>query len=138
MQEDMIYAEPEYRKKVIRLFLIIVVIGLLCLGLGLPYLKGYLLSLPPQTALKILKPLLIIVLASPIILSIYLISYVYRGLRQGRIPPEGTRVWRDTPVFYDSEAKKRGVILLTLAVLLMDICIGAVVLVLVFYDTLFF
>lgn len=127
MQEEMIYADPQYRSRVLRLFILLALIGMLMLGLLLPYLKESLLRMEPEAAIRLIRPYLSALFLLPTLIGFYLCYYAVRCLRQGRFPTEGTKVIRDTPILYERAATKRCVILIFLAVLLIDFSVIALI-----------
>lgn len=126
---DMYPADPEYRKRVLRVSLLGVVLGLLLLGLMIPRLEKAVNFEDPAKALAIIKIVLLVTILIPALLTIYIIRIAVKTIRQRQFPPEGTRVLRDTPMLYDSDAVKRGSILFVLAVLILDACVFAAIIV---------
>jgi len=45
--------------------------------------------------------------------------FALKVYRQGMFPPEGTKVFRDTPILYDQDARRRANILVVLSGVLM-------------------
>ncbi|MDZ4181988.1 MAG: hypothetical protein U1B83_03845 [Candidatus Cloacimonadaceae bacterium] len=136
MREDMIPADPQYRAGVIRMTLILFALGILVIGLLLPYLKERIMLMEPSAAVRLLRPYLTAMLILPALAGIYLCVYAIRCLRQGRFPLEGARVIRDTPVYYEAAARKRLVFMLFLSVLLIDFSVFAAIYLNRFLDTL--
>jgi len=118
-QPDMIPADPAYRKKVL-LSLVLIVLGLAFLLYILQiYLQANIHSSSPEKVMLALKWLLITLAITPIAFAIYIIVFALKVYRQGMFPPEGTKVFRDTPILYDQDARRRANILVVLSGVLM-------------------
>ena len=118
-QPDMIPADPEYRKRVLVLLLVLALaLGFLSLVLQ-PWLQANIDSSSPEKTLQLLKWIMIACAVAPLGFAIYLLVIAIKVYRQGMFPPEGTKVLRDTPILYDQDARRRATILVIISALLM-------------------
>ena len=133
---DMMPADPDYRKKVLLILLLITLVGFLLLALAVPFVNQLFDQANPEQALQTLKLVLSVLILMPTLFSVYIIRIAIRTLRQQQFPPEGVKVMRDTPIVYDGKAKQRGIILLVLAGLIDNISIFAFVIILKLFETI--
>jgi len=118
-QPDMVPADPQYRRQVLILLLIIALgLGFLLYSLQ-PYLQANIDAGTPEQTLQLLKWMLIALGIVPLGFAIYMLVIAIKVYRQGIFPPEGTKVLRDTPILFDQDARRRANILVVLAALLM-------------------
>ncbi|HPN41430.1 MAG TPA: hypothetical protein PKX36_07890 [Candidatus Cloacimonadota bacterium] len=118
-QPDMVPADPQYRRQVLILLLIIALgLGFLLYSLQ-PYLQANIDTGTPEQTLQLLKWMLIALGIVPLGFAIYMLVIAIKVYRQGIFPPEGTKVLRDTPILFDQDARRRANILVVLAALLM-------------------
>jgi len=118
-QPDMVPADPQYRRQVLILLLIIALgLGFLLYSLQ-PYLQANIDTGTPEQTLQLLKWMLIALGIVPLGFAIYMLVIAIKVYRQGIFPPEGTKVLRDTPILFDQDARRRANILVVLSVLLM-------------------
>lgn len=120
---DIMAADPEYRRKVLRIVVLIIVLGLLALSLITPKLDQLAKLQDPEKALKWVTALLVVIFMIPVILTVFIIRIAVMTMKQRQYPPEGIKLLKDTPVLYNEEAKKRAVLMLFLSVLIIDTCV---------------
>ncbi len=120
---DIMPADPEYRRKVFRIVILIVVLGLLALSLITPKLDKLVNAEHPEKLLTWLTVILIALLLIPAGMAVYLIRIAILTLRQRQYPPEGLKLLRDTPILYEEEAKKRAILLIFASVMIIDLCV---------------
>jgi len=127
MCEEMIYADPDYKKKVLRITAFVVVFVLILAGLGFNNFQLYLKQMETVSAVRLITVLLVIIFAVPCLFSIWIIKVALHSLKEKRFPPTGTKVIRDTKVLYDDKARIRSVILIALALFIIELCVIAIV-----------
>nr|MBP7195628.1 hypothetical protein [Candidatus Cloacimonadota bacterium] len=104
-QPDMVPADPQYRRQVLILLLIIALgLGFLLYSLQ-PYLQANIDTGTPEQTLQLLKWMLIALGIVPLGFAIYMLVIAIKVYRQGIFPPEGTKVLRDTPILFDQDAR---------------------------------
>lgn len=113
----MLKADPEYRRRTLRLSVVILVLGL-AVGVavvqwGLPALARSVESRKPDDAIRLLKFLYAAVMISTTLpVAVYLFRLGLRIRRSDRWPPPGTRVTRDTPIIEGPTARRQAVVLM--------------------------
>ncbi len=122
-ERPILRADPAYRKKMIRIFLSALLVGFILLSLAIPKLENATLAKDPGKALITIKLILVLLLVIPALLCIYLLRIAINSIKLRQFPPPGTKVIKDTPIFSDAEAVKRGLILLFFALILMFLCL---------------
>lgn len=133
---EYLYADPVYRKKVFILVLLIALGGTVCLTLLIPRLESYLSHQESETALNIVKYILLILLLIPALFSLLMVRIAIRTIKQGQFPPEGFKVIKDTRILYDDAAKARARIIIAIALLLFIMCISTAVFAFMFFNLL--
>lgn len=136
MQEEIIYAEPFYRKKFIRFLLLFTVIGVVVIAYLIPLARQYLMQQPDGVYINVLKYITMGIFTIPLLFSLFIIKYALVCMKQKRFPPSGAKVLRDTRVLYDESARKRSVILLFIAMLLIATSIVGISYVLILFRML--
>jgi hypothetical protein len=124
---DMIPADPDYRKKVLKKLVVIALAGIVLFVFATQLVERQMNQPSPEDAIRTIKLLLAFLLVLPLAIASYFIVMGIRTLRYGQFPPEGTKVLRDTPIMYDNAAKKRGILLLILSGLIVNFGILALV-----------
>jgi hypothetical protein len=104
--------------KILFIYAIVVCIGLLIIGWGLPWMQDYLRSLPPAEALQFLKVVLILLFLGVLPMAFYLWSFGRKVMSSERFPPPHVRVLRDTEVLVGEPARTRGRVIVAIALLL--------------------
>lgn len=127
MTKHIVKADPDYRKKVFRLVLLILFIGFILLGLAIPMLQNSLVSKQPEAAIRILSYILAALLLLPALLSFILIRIGYRSIKERCFPPEGIRLIKDTALLTDQAAVKRGKLMIIFAITLICLCVSCAV-----------
>lgn len=118
---DLVPADPKYRKKVLRIFLICTAIGFTLLAALVPYLDKLVTGRNPEQSLRILSLVMIVLTLMPILVAVYIIRIALQTLEQRRFPPNGMKVFRDTPLLFEDDAKKRASILLLLSAIIISL-----------------
>lgn len=122
-EHQILKADPVYRKKVLRIFFSALLVGLLLLSLVIPMLEKAAATNDPGKALLLIKYILVALLVLPAILSALILRIALKSIKCRMYPPPGTKVLKDTPVFSEAEAVKRGWILLFLTLVLIFVCL---------------
>jgi hypothetical protein len=114
-------ADPALRRRTWLLVALVLAVS----SMGFFWLQAWIADLesrPPPAALAALLSALRICTVGIVVLlvgcALYLWSFARRVARDGRFPPRGQRVIRDTPILEGTAARRRARILRALAVLL--------------------
>jgi hypothetical protein len=127
MNETIIPADKQYRRRLIVIYIPILVIGLVLVGWGIPWLHEYMRNLAPREALNVTKTTLAIVFLSIIPIALYLFTLGRKVIGSGRFPPPGVKVVRDTTLLEGGKARFRGRVLVVLSICLIFLSIlGAI------------
>ncbi len=135
-RETILKADPEYRRKVIRIFLSAVIVGFIVLSLVIPMLEKATVMDNPMAVFNAFKHVLVLLLIIPAFLCIYLLRIAIKSIKHRCFPPPDTKVIKDTPILYEEEAVKRGIILLIFAFILIFFCFFSAAHAISFMDTL--
>lgn len=118
MNQDLVRADPAYRKKVIFVYVIFAAVGAAIIGWGIPWLGKHLQSLDPKEALQFMKLILIAVFLGVLPLAFYLLRFGRKVIQAEQFPPPGVKVIRDTAVLVGGKAKLRGRAIVALSLIL--------------------
>ena len=123
MNQEMIPADKEYRKKVLVVCAIIGLLGAIIIGLVLPKAQQYLQGFDLGTTLRVAKVATVVLFLSIIPLALYLLLQGRRVLKSERFPPPGAKVIRDTKLMKGNEARIRGRLLICLSIVLIALAL---------------
>jgi hypothetical protein len=105
-------ADPEYRRRVLWLYLACVLIGCGLLLWGLPLLQTqrerYVKARGPAEALRLLQVLVALLFVPGLPMASYLYRFARRIQDSGQFPPPGAKVLRDTHIVEGAAARQRG------------------------------
>ena len=118
MSEEIIPADRTYRRTLILIGLVSVLVGVALLGWVLPRGLEYLESLEVQRALGLSKIALIVLFLSLVPLGAYLFVVGRKMIRYERFPLPGMKVIADTQVVEGEKVKFRGQVVVVLALVL--------------------
>ncbi len=126
MNQGIIPADKSYRRRIISIYVVLVLIGLVLIGWVLPLTKAYIEQLEPETALRTLKATLVVVFLTIVPIALYILSFGRKVMQHERFPPPGVKVIRDTKIIEGQKARVRGrlLVVLSLALILLAV-IGA-------------
>jgi hypothetical protein len=130
MDNEILKADPRYRKKALISMLVMVIFGIMAIVFLLPWLKGYLMFLGCRKGAQVLVLIFGVAFIIPIFLSIQMLRIAAKSMREERFPPSGTKVIKDTAVLSGNAAKNRGIILFFLAGFMLLVSIIGIALVL--------
>lgn len=108
MEEEIQRADSKHRSRILVVLLVFVVAGLALLRWGLPAAYAELNRLDPETALRVIEAVLVLLFLGLIPFGLYLGRLGRRAVDHERFPPPGTRVVRDVPVLRGEKARRRG------------------------------
>jgi MFS family permease len=123
MEQEIVRADREYRKKFIGRF-IVLYLGCFLIGAALilwvfPWLQDKFGRLDGKTAFLVIKAAIIFVFMSMLPIAIYLLRFGQRIIESEQLPPPDTKVIRDTHVIRGDAAVARGRTVVFLSVLMM-------------------
>jgi len=118
MNEKIIPANRTYRRTVLIIYVVLVVIGVVLIGWVLPRSQDYLEGLEAQKALGILKVALVVLFLSILPLAAYLLAVGRKMMKTERFPPPGMKVISDTKVVEGEKVKFRGQVMVVLSLVL--------------------
>lgn len=121
MDQEILKADPAFRKRLLVIIGIVVILGILLIGIVIPrFLIPGGDSADPAQALNQLKWLLAIIYLPLLGFCVYLVSMAIRSWRQEVFPPLGTRVIKDTPIFRGQKARHKALGIIILAIVLLS------------------
>lgn len=118
MNQRVIRADKAYRNKVLVLLVLLVSLGTLIIGWGLPWMQEDLRSRNPEEALQFMKVALVLLFLGILPMALTLLSFGRKIISTERFPPPGVRVIRDTELLEGERAKQRGRALVIVSVIL--------------------
>ena len=101
-------ADKDYRKRLIRLLVVLFCLGFLAILWAVPAALEYLNSLEPRDSLWLVEILLALMFVGMVPPGIYLWRLAWRILKEERFPPSGMKLVRDTTVLHGKSARFRG------------------------------
>ena len=116
MTDRIILADKKYRRKVIIIYLISVTLGAALISWGLPWVKGHIKGLEPESALNNLIMLVRFMFLSIVPFSFYMLSHGRKVLMHEQFPPPHSKVIIDTRIILGEKAVIRGRIIIAAAV----------------------
>jgi hypothetical protein len=119
MNQGIIRADSKYRRKVALIYAALILLGVVIIGMVLPWAQKYLQRLEPVTALWVMKVVLIVMFLSIIPMALYLLAFGCKVLASGQFPPPGVKVIKDTRIIQGEKARVRGRVLVFLSIILM-------------------
>jgi len=127
MNEKIIPADRTYRRTVLIIYVVLVVIGVVLIGWVLPGSQDYLEGLEAQKALGLLKAALVVLFLSILPLAAYLFAVGRKMMKYERFPPPGMKVITDTKVVEGEKVKFQGqlVVVISLVLILLGHHAGA-------------
>ena len=111
-------ADPEYRRRLISLFVFAMVLGYAIIQWGLPALNLFLKQKTPAEAIRILMVLVCFLFLSILPWSVYAFRYAQRILRTGQYPPAGTKVTRGTEIIEGEAARRKAHVIIMFSLFL--------------------
>jgi hypothetical protein len=136
MTNNIVKADPTYRKKVIVLTLLTLLIGFILLAFAMPILDRSIASQKPEYALKVISYTLAVLMLIPGLLSLVILRIGIMTIKQKCYPPEGVKVFKDTILLTDEAAVKRGRIGIMFAIAIMLLCFAGAALAINFMGVL--
>lgn len=127
MNQHIIRADKRYRRKLIVIYILLVLLGTVLIGWVLPWGKEYLQRLDPQTALSVMKTALVVMFLSIVPFGLYLWMFGRKVMEHERFPPPGVKVVRDIRLIEGEKARNRGRLLVVLALILIFLGLFAAV-----------
>lgn len=111
-------ADPEYRRKVILLYAVAIVLGYIIIQWGLPAFDSFLKQKSPAEALHVLMVSVSVLFLSILPWSVYMFRYAQRILKTGKYPPAGAKVIRDTEILEGEPAHRKAYVIIVLSLFL--------------------
>jgi hypothetical protein len=124
MENKIVKADPKYRKRIIRMVFLVLIAGFILLRFAIRIFDYYLTAQNPETSLMIVSYTLATLFIIPAILSIVMLRIGSKTIKQRCFPPEGLKVFKDTPQLLDEDAIKRGKIMVGFAISIMLLCMA--------------
>ena len=121
MTDRIILADKKYRKKIIVIYLISVALGAALIGWGVPWVKGHIKGLEPESALNNLIILLRFMFFSIVPFGFLILSHGRKVLIHEQFPPPDSKVIVDTKIVEGEKALMRGRLIIAAAVSLIAI-----------------
>lgn len=118
MNEGIMPADKGYRRRVLAIYVVIVLLGLVLIGWVLPLTKEYIDQLEPETATSAMKTTLILVFLTIVPIALYILAFGRKVMQHERFPPPGVKVIRDTKIIEGKKARARGRVLVVLSLVL--------------------
>jgi hypothetical protein len=91
-------ADKGYRRRVLTIYVVIVLLGLVLIGWVLPLTKEYIAQLEPETASRAMKTTLVMVFLTIIPIALYILAFGRKVMQHERFPPPGVKVIKDTKI----------------------------------------
>jgi hypothetical protein len=111
-------ADPQSRRKLVNIYVVIFIVGFIIIQWGLPEFKAFANQKKPREAVHVLLVTVSICFLSVLPMAIYVYRYGQRILKAGQCPPPGEKVIRDTNIIEGDAARRRGQMLIMLSLLL--------------------
>jgi hypothetical protein len=121
---DLLPADRRLRRRLAFGLLALVVLAVLVLELGAPWLVAK-FQQDPREAVRALKLLMLAAFAPLIPVGVYVFSFGRRAVQAGRFPPPGARVIVDTRIAQGPAARRRGGLLMLIGLALTGIALFA-------------
>ena len=112
-------ADPSSRRKVILIFIIALIFGILFLKGFMPLFIEYLYTLPTKKAARIVISLLALLSVIPLTIGYLLLNQGLKIIRAERFPAPGTKVWKDTPIIKGKKARRNGMVLIVASIIIL-------------------
>jgi len=122
MEREIIKADPKYKKQLLIRFLILVI----CLAIGLAFLRSHMENSDPQVLAECLSIVLWLIFIPPILFAVFFIRFALRCQKEGRFPPTGTKVIKDTVVLHGQDAKRRSLMIIVVSAAMILISLGGI------------
>jgi hypothetical protein len=119
--EDFVEPTAGARGRVLALLAIALLAGLAMLA-SIPALREYLATLPPCDALRLSSDVLVGLMALGMLGGVPALREGFAVLQRRQWPLPGAKVWKRTPVLRGDAARRRGYLLLAIAVLVFATC----------------
>ncbi len=126
MNQDILRADSGYRRKIAVICGALIFLGVVFIGLVLPWAQEYLQRLDPLTALWVMKVVLIVMFLSIIPMALYLLAFGRKVLESARFPPPGVKVIKDIKIIEGEKARVRGRVLVFMSIILMILALFGV------------
>jgi hypothetical protein len=123
MTDRIILADKKYRKKIFIIYFISVVSGGVLIWWGLPWTKGHIRNLDPDSALNNLIMLVRFMFLSIVPFGVYILSLGCKVLKHQQFPPPDTKVIKDTRIIVGEKALMRGRFVIAVALSLIAVCL---------------
>lgn len=128
MEQEIIHADKNYRRRLIRrtiiTYLLCFLIGSILILWGLRRTQEYLGKLDCKTAYLVIKVAIIFIFLSILPLAIYFLRFGQRIIESKQLPLPGAKVIRDTKVIRGERAMVRGRMVIVLSLLM--ICLSLI------------
>ena len=124
MHDEIVYADPTLRKRIVIWIVIIAALAVILRIWILPPILEHMRDMDPDSVLTWIKTMLIGILILPLPICAYLMVFAIRVLKQDRFPPVGTRVIKDTPVLYGQHARMRAMAVLFIITVILALVIA--------------
>ena len=98
MNEGIVHADRRYRRKILTIYIILVLLGVVLIEWGLPWAEEYLERLDPKRALRVVAVVLAVQFLIIVPIALYLFAYGRKVIKYERNPPPGIKVIWDTKV----------------------------------------
>lgn len=108
----------EYRRKLIFLYAVAIVLGFAIIQWGLPAFDSFIKQKKPSEAIRVLVVFVGLLFLSILPLSMYMFHHARRILRTGQYPPAGAKVIRDTEIFEGEPARRKAHIIIVFSLFL--------------------
>jgi hypothetical protein len=115
--ENIIRADKRYRKRILTIYLISVLMGIVLIGWGFPLAKNYTELLQLKTALRMFEIIFSLLCLSIAAAGLYGCAIGRRILESGQLPPPGMKVIADTRLIWGKEAKIWGRLMVVISML---------------------
>jgi len=119
MAEQVMRADRRLRTFVVAACIAGTLVGAMAILWVLPWGQRYLERQEPRTALRIVQMVTAVVFLGLVPFAIYLYWLGWRVVKSRRMPPPGTKVYRDTRIIEGDRAVARGRTIIALAVILL-------------------
>jgi hypothetical protein len=118
MTQRIIRADKGYRRKLLILYALFILVAVLLIGWGLPWSKAYLLRLELETALAVMQVVLAVMFLGFVPAGLYVWRLGRKIMVHERFPPPGVKVMKDTKLIEGKKARFRGRVLIVFSLVL--------------------
>ncbi len=104
---EILKADPEYKRKILKIQGLFVVGVAALIHWGLPAFKTFIHSKKPEEGIHILLWVLVLLFSQFVFFGIYIVRKGKKVLAAGQFPLSGTKVFRDTTILRGEKAQYR-------------------------------